>query len=135
MSLQVNIYGGHAIVNEWHKEFVTILGRQVSNNLSGCDESWRATYLNATKLMTWLTAFRDNFAWKPDPFRVNYQVSIIRSGKPIDASVMYSALNTVDSIVIMDGRHRIAALHKLRATDIPIMVPVSQVKLFTDNFG
>lgn len=135
MSFKVNTHGGHAIVNEWHNECVTILDREIGGSLSGREESWRATYLNATKLMTWLTATRDNFKWKPDSTRVQKQVSIIQSGKPIDASVMYSVDDTGDSLVILDGRHRIAALHQLGANDIPIMVPVSQEQLFKDNFG
>ena len=135
MPIKVKISDGCVDVNEWHQECTTILGREIGGNLSGREEPWRALDLKTQKLMDWLTATRDNFTWQPDFCRTQYQISSVRSGKPIDAPIMYAELDVAGSIKIIDGRHRITALHELGAATIPVMVPMSQVSLFSITLG
>lgn len=91
--------------------------------------------LKSPTLMAWLTAERDNYTWRPHGGRVMTQIGLLQAGTPIDAPVMYAERDTLDSILIWDGRHRITALHELGATFIPVMVPESQVELFVTEFG
>ncbi len=135
MTLKIVISSGNATVNEWHHECVTVLGREVGGNLSGLEEKWCAIELDSNKLLSWLTATRDNFAWTPTNSRIQAQIAFIQSGKSIDAPVMYSELDTTDSISILDGRHRTVALHQLGAHKIPVMVPKSQTTLFLGYLG
>ena len=135
VNFRIEIFNGYASINEWHKECVTVLGREVGGSLSGSEEKWCAICLDSKRLFSWLTATRDNFTWTPTYLRVQAQITRIKSGKTIDTPVMYRQLDTTDSISILDGRHRTAALHQLCAVKIPVMVPESQTKLFLRHFG
>jgi len=135
MALKVELSNGQATVHEWHNECETVHGREVGGNLSGREEKWCPIELDSNKLLSWLTTTRDNFTWRPKASRVQFQVTSIQSGNPIDAPVMCSDFDTTDSIRFVDGRHRTVALHGLGAARVPVMVPESQISLFLDYLG
>jgi len=106
------------------------MGKTVGKSLDDSDILWVPQAVDVNKVYQWLMGHPNQFDWKPDPSRKSYQRNKIARGEAIEAPVFYSPTGLKDQILILDGRHRIAATQSKGGTKMIIMIPENETAIF-----
>lgn len=96
------------------------------------EECWVAVRVGLDALLDYLR--KPAMCWNIVQWKVDGHLQRLKKEISVEASILLAKSNTSDSIQIIDGRHRLLALQILGAKDAVIMVPASQVELFTETF-